>query len=514
MRTTGIFSLTAILLFLAAPLWADRGPIVWNEGVELSQDSQKAIILHNGAEEVLILGTELKANKETEILEFIPFPAEPRVSAAKGNPFGAVTKLIREKGLIFRFDNFEFSKGREGGGEPTTAPVEIRFSERIGLHDVTMIKINDIEQFSGWLEGFFKGKGISCDRERLSAVYENARDYLHRGYGYFVFDSVKVTETVKFLEPLVYRFDSGRIYYPLKTSNLIGGKGRVELLLILPGSISDDLWNVTRDMFVLGPGRDIRLSSSSKIYPGEISQIYGDEPFFAKKAKTYLQAFVYEGGYDFKDDFAYGANRLVPYAYRYFREHPIPDMAKFDPPLTKGELRDFQEAFCLQDSSKDRINVDRLALQCGNFIPNDEYEVYGALFRKAGLSGIPWGSVMLEANTTRIQYEGKNIDKGIDETIRKNFNDNNRVSFALESLFPEDGSLRISIRTDTGKKTLTFPKVGRTYVSRAGFNKERSGALVYVEHISGPRSGVGYFVSVGKSGGEWNITGSHLGRMY
>ena len=208
----------------------------------------------------------------------------------------------RKKALSF---NLTISiLARVAGQAARHRPVEIRLSEKIGLHDVTAIKINDIEQFSRWLEDFFKSKGIRADREKLHDVYRNARDYLQRGYSYFVFDSVKVSEKLKFLEPLVYRFKTDKVYYPLKTSNLIGGTGAVELILVLPGSVSDDIWQTVPNVFVRGPGRDTLLSSSSKVYPREVAALHGSEPFFAK-AKIYLQVFKYKGNYDFKDDFTY-----------------------------------------------------------------------------------------------------------------------------------------------------------------------------------------------------------------
>jgi len=54
-------------------------------------------------------------------------------------------------------------------------------------------------------EQFFKGKGIEVDNERLSRVYDNARDYTQRGYTYFVFDRINISGETKFIEPLLYR---------------------------------------------------------------------------------------------------------------------------------------------------------------------------------------------------------------------------------------------------------------------------------------------------------------------
>lgn len=65
MRNT-LFIMIFVLVVVGSA-GADRGPVTWQENVSLSQESQKAIILHNGTEEVLILGTELKASSEIDL---------------------------------------------------------------------------------------------------------------------------------------------------------------------------------------------------------------------------------------------------------------------------------------------------------------------------------------------------------------------------------------------------------------------------------------------------------------
>jgi Uncharacterized protein conserved in bacteria (DUF2330) len=497
-----VLIVSVVLLSLTISAHADKGPIVWHEGVEVSQESQKAIILHNAAEEVLILGTEMKANKKIEMLEFIPFPSEPTVSLATGAPFEEIAKLIKKKGLVFQFSSIG-----KGPGTTESAPVEIRLSEKIGLHDVTAIKINDIGQFSTWLEDFFKSNGIQADKEKLSNVYGSAQDYVRRGINYFVFDRVEVSENIKFIEPLMYRFRTDKIYYPLKTSNLIGGRGAVELILVLPGSISDDIWQTVRKVFVRGDGVEIMMSSSSKLRPKEVESIYASEPFFGKTAKTYLQVFKYSGPYNFADDFSYAVGALVPYAYRYVKEGPIAEMTQVVPPFAKDEVRDLREAFCLESNPRNVFSVRRYGLDCWDYIPNDEYEAYAALFKKGSLAGIPWGRVVLENKTIRATYKGKKVDK----TILKDYHDKNRVGYPVEDAFPDYDEVSISPRGDT--EAAVPSSKGRTSVSRAGFNQDRSKALVYVNHIAGPRSGVSYFVTLEKKSGEWQVAGFEAAKI-
>jgi hypothetical protein len=501
-----LFAIPVILLFIAGAAHADKGPVLWHKDVNLSQESQKAIIFHNAKEEVLILGTELKASRETEILEFIPFPSEPEVSLAKGNPLEEAARLIDRKGLVFEFASFGAVKG---GGEKTTAPVEIRLSKKIGLHDVTVVKIHAIDRFDRWLEDFFKSKGIQADREKLSAVYRNAQDYIGRGIHYFVFDQVRVSESVRLVEPLIYRFKADRIYYPLKTSNLIGGTGAVEMILVLPGSITEDIWRSIWKIFSRGGDSDIKISSSSKVYPDELTALYPDASFFHGSAKIYLQVVKYSGAYDFKDDFTYSVEKLVPYAYRHAQRDPIHD-AHFTPPLTRDERRDMREAVCPPVHSKPGFNVYLASvLDCWSFIPNDEYDVYAALFRQGKLPGIPAEDVVLEKTTLRKEYGGGKADAA----MAKDFNDKNRAGYDLENAFPPDGRAAIKIRDD--RKEGSTLGIGRTYISRAGFNKERTRALLYVAHVeSRPRSLVGYFVVLEKKGKEWSMAGSELAAGY
>jgi len=480
---------------------ADRGPVMWHENVRLSQESQKAIILHNGTEEVLILGTELRASVEIDLLEFIPLPSDPEVGLAKGDPFASASRLIAAKGLVFLEGDFA-TKG--GPGASSTVPVEIRFSEKVGIHDVTTVKINDIDGFSRWLEDFFRKKGIEVDRKRLAGVYDTARDYMGRGYSYFVFDLVKVADKTRFIEPLVYRFRTGSIYYPLKTSNLIGGKGAVEIILVSPGSVTNDLWQGVSRVFDMGAGAAIELSSSSKLDRADVETLYPDQSFFGLRSRIYMQVLRYRGPYRFKDDFTYDVAKLTPYAYRYESDTRYGAAKEFTPSFTAEERRDLREFFCPKSGDPRYIfQITDYRLDCWNFIPGEEYDVYAALFR-GGLGGIPSDRVELENSTTAKELRSDKIKIG--KYLVADYNGKNKVSFTLENAFPDDDLSTVRIRD--GRRQAIARAQGRTSVSRVGFSKDGTRALVHVDHIAGPRSGVAYYVILVKKGDRWEITDS------
>ena len=297
-----------LLIFCPLLSFADKGHFWWTMNANLTQDSQKAIIIHNKKEEVLILGTELKASKEIGVLEFIPFPSEPVVSLAKGNPFEDVNKLLRLKRIEI--------EGPITKGGSQSEPVEIRLSQKIGLHDVTVIKINDINGFNNWVIDFLDKKGIKKIELKALKNFSNiAEDYIKRGIQYFVFDYVEVQKTPRFIEPLIYRFKTDKLYYPLKTSNIIGGTGRVEIILILPGTLGIKENELLELLKIFPEKRRPELSSSSKIYLKELVPIYEKvNEFFTDKSKIYLQMLRYIGIYEFKDDLNIDISNIAPYA--------------------------------------------------------------------------------------------------------------------------------------------------------------------------------------------------------
>ncbi len=336
-KTSFAINLVFFMLILCPTLsLADKGHFWWDIAAKLSEDSQKAIIFHNKKEEVLILGTELKADKEIAVLEFIPFPSEPEVSLAKGDPFEKVNKLLRLKRIEFEGP---ITKGGSG-----TEPVEIRLSQKIGLHDVTVIKINDINGFNKWVIDFLDKKGIKkIELKALKNFSEVAEDYIKRGIQYFVFDYVEVKKTPRFIEPLIYRFKTDKLYYPLKTSNIIGGRGMVELVLILPGTLGIKENERLEILKIFPEQRRPELSSSSKVYLKELKPIYEKvDEIFNDKSKIYLQMLRYTGKYEFKDDLNLDISNIAPYARKIERGWSYEP--NFLDDFTADELKDYFEA--------------------------------------------------------------------------------------------------------------------------------------------------------------------------
>lgn len=292
------------------PSQADMGRVyVDRAGVSVSESAQKAIILHNNRREVLILGTEMQAAKPTPIVRFIPFPAEPKVSLAPKGVFEKLGSVVKKYDL--KFLTVWMTKG--GPSKIETAGVEVRLSARLGQHDLTVIKVNDVATFRSWVNGYFKKKHLPT-AARYPAEEAVVRDYVRRGIVYFALDAVELGEK-RFIDPLQYEFDAPSLYYPLLTSNTFGGKGEIELYvfahqsLCAPGSgiFHDETDKAVNDKGQLTEnclGLPVKASSSAELVPQErdLDGIYPNAEAFFGKAPVFLQAIHYAGPYRFDHD--------------------------------------------------------------------------------------------------------------------------------------------------------------------------------------------------------------------
>jgi len=299
-------------LLVVPNAFADMGRVyVSTEGVQVSEDAQKAIILHNNQEEVLILGTELRADRATPIIRFIPFPSEPQVSLAPKDVFERLAGIVAKYRLQYVH---RMQSKAPGAASSSGEGVEVRLSAKLGAHDLTVIKVLDAAAFRSWVNGYFRRKGLPHSKS-----YPNEEaivaDYVARGIDFFVLDVVEVPKDKRFVDPVVYRFESKSLYYPLKTSNSFGGKGTIELFIVSPATLCFPGSNIFMDQFdqAVGPSGHaagnclnlpVKASTSAMLVPEEkdFQAIYPEAEAFFGGRPAFIQSFRYVGNYEFKDD--------------------------------------------------------------------------------------------------------------------------------------------------------------------------------------------------------------------
>ena len=62
-------------------LFANRGLVPFMPWVDVFEPQQRALIAWDGYEEILILSTDLYTSETTQVLEIMPLPSEPSVTA-------------------------------------------------------------------------------------------------------------------------------------------------------------------------------------------------------------------------------------------------------------------------------------------------------------------------------------------------------------------------------------------------------------------------------------------------
>lgn len=196
--------------------------------VTVFEPKQRALIAWNGTEELLLLSTDQRVNTPRyQVLEVIPFPAEPKVKLGSFDTFEKAQRLVVSK------RTWAMAHGGAAAADvklPDSAG-RIAFEQRMGAHDLAVAECRDPERFSVFVSDYLKTKygveKVAIRPEFLAII----KGYAETGYPWFAFDRIDLTDKNQSRQPIEYRFASDHAFYPLRISQLEGGVTDVELLL-------------------------------------------------------------------------------------------------------------------------------------------------------------------------------------------------------------------------------------------------------------------------------------------
>jgi hypothetical protein len=278
----GVF--LAVFFGLPVLCFADRGG--WHlstEPVTLTESGQRAIIGWDGQNEILCLGTDVSSSKETTVIEFLPLPSQPNVSLGSRQSFEAVEKVLARRSIGFLKKRYRFGKkdrALEEGAEPFT----ITFHQRLGAHDVTVLKVIRADEFVDWIEE----KAGTLTQNRL-AVPDTLRKLIARYLNeyhcpYFVFDVIEVGPDPQSVEPIIYEFKSPLLFYPLEISTVFHGQTSIDLIVFAEDIIDNDpFWTLN---FQLSTAAGVDANDMQEVLP-QLKNLLGENAL--------LQAFRYKG---------------------------------------------------------------------------------------------------------------------------------------------------------------------------------------------------------------------------
>lgn len=243
--------------------------------VVVFEPGQRAIILWNGEEEILLLSTEIKTSVPTSLLEVIPLPSEPTAKLGEFDTFMKMQRLLIDKSMW----RVASGGGVAGVGVPSEA-AEITFHRQMGAHDISVVHVLDKTDFLRWVDEFMatkKALNPKVDPEFANVI----QNYLDRGTNWFVFDTIQAGGELQSHEPIEYRFKSSSLYYPLEISTRESGKTRVDLLLVTAKPLAE----IPKLRFAIKAENDVVVSPAElrSAVPEDWAAFMGNVPATLKR---------------------------------------------------------------------------------------------------------------------------------------------------------------------------------------------------------------------------------------
>jgi hypothetical protein len=206
---------------------ADRGMIPIEPTVSIYEPGQKAMLAWNGQEEIMVLSTDVQATNSTFVLEIMPLPSNPKkIEKGSFESFVRLQELIQAHAwkAWITSDSYEQSLSE-------IRSVQVTFHEKIGAHDITVVNASDTSEFIEWMKKFLESNDVN-HKVSLDKFESVIVDYMSRGFRYYVLDLIEMASQKNSVEPILYRFETDFLYYPLKISSPISGNTKITLFIL------------------------------------------------------------------------------------------------------------------------------------------------------------------------------------------------------------------------------------------------------------------------------------------
>ena len=211
------FLISFLILIFPVLSLADGGMVIWPPMIHIDQSAQNAIVAWNGEEEIIILSIDIESYDDATALRIIPLPSDPsEIEEGSFESFEKLTEIMNRKMEDIRNQLETLGKGSE---ETPSDGVEITFHKKIGAHDITVVKVNNLDYFLDWVKDFAESKGLQ-PKEISSEFRQGVSNYLKKDIKYFVFDVIEAGQEKESIKPLIYHFDSDFLYFPILISGV------------------------------------------------------------------------------------------------------------------------------------------------------------------------------------------------------------------------------------------------------------------------------------------------------
>lgn len=245
-----LLALTFAIASLPAPSAVADGCFVfkWNKTIDISEPTQKAIIVHDAGRENLLLQVKYEGPLE-EFGWLIPVPSLPTVEKGSMEPFYELSKLTQREFGLRQGGAYLGGSGGKGIQDESIKVVQIK---TVGAYEVAILSAQDAGSLERWLKAHDysipEGKGeIVSDYIRKEWYFVAAKIQLDGDVAFKMVNSAspKTSEDTgaarKLLErrlsagelhPLLISFDSPRCIFPLKISSITGKPSEISLYVL------------------------------------------------------------------------------------------------------------------------------------------------------------------------------------------------------------------------------------------------------------------------------------------
>ncbi len=211
----------AVLTATPPAATANCGSIPFVAGAQVFRPTQRAVTAFDGREQILVLSTDLRADRPTKVLEVLPFPSRPEVTRGDEELFSKALQHIE--------DRLGPRRGRHG--LPTAR--DAVHHERTAVHGTTVVRFTDPKQFIAWATDYLRETGVD-DPAIPVRVSSLVRDYVRDGFQWFVFNVIELGPDTVARQAMQYRFATPRLYYPLRILGAESGNTTIHLVLVSP----------------------------------------------------------------------------------------------------------------------------------------------------------------------------------------------------------------------------------------------------------------------------------------
>jgi len=308
------FCIALSLAFLISlPLISGDGGIIGPPQIYIQEKAQNAIVAWNGTEEVLILSVDIQSSEPTKVLRIIPLPSSPlEIKEGSFDSFTKLQDIMNEKLLEIWNHSKRNALDYDQGGTPSRN-IEITFQDTIGVHNITVVKILNVTNFSNWATDFATSAGLAGIT--FSSKFQSmVEEYLEDNISFFVFDIIDTAEDEHSINPIIYRFKTDFLFYPLKitaASDVGETYAQVNVFCIAKGLIKEEVFSDISFYSNLGYYWYDDLVYDINLTEEELNEI-GPDIYNLFKDDPILMSYYYYGRYSelggdivaFEEDFA------------------------------------------------------------------------------------------------------------------------------------------------------------------------------------------------------------------